>query len=376
MKNQFPFILIGVSVIIAGVTLGYFLYSTTPEPEPDPAPVVSAPSSPQPAPAPEPEPQPEPEPEPQPEPVIEAEASLEVDQGINQARIRPDGTAVIAGLAAPGSTVKLIRDGEVIGQATANGSGEWVIVPDALLAPGSHLLSIEIIAADGTSTIGSMALVVEMPDQLDETPLVALVPYTVEEAPAQVLQAPDSVTDTASSETASSETASSEAAASEIDPASDNAMPAVISPMVTIRTIQALDAGFLAVSGMAKGGSSVELEIAGRKASPVKPTADSMYSTGLKIDPEKRKLKLIVRLLDADSKAVASASIRLSRGAIERSLGDNALVVVQKGDALWRIAYQTYGMGIRYVDIYRQNTDKISNPDLIYPDQIFVVPNR
>ncbi len=56
-------------------------------------------------------------------------------------------------------------------------------------------------------------------------------------------------------------------------------------------------------------------------------------------------------------------------------LDGNALIVVQKGDALWRIAYKTYGAGIRYVDIVRQNSTKINDPDLIYPDQIFVIPN-
>ena len=41
---------------------------------------------------------------------------------------------------------------------------------------------------------------------------------------------------------------------------------------------------------------------------------------------------------------------------------------------LWRIAYQQMGKGVRYVDIVRRNKQDIINPDLIYPKQIFAVP--
>ena len=80
--------------------------------------------------------------------------------------------------------------------------------------------------------------------------------------------------------------------------------------------------------------------------------------------------------LDDNGKTVATASVSLMPSTIEKSLDNSSLVIIQKGDALWRIAYQTYGKGIRYVDIYKQNADRITNPDLIYPDQIFILPNR
>jgi nucleoid-associated protein YgaU len=52
------------------------------------------------------------------------------------------------------------------------------------------------------------------------------------------------------------------------------------------------------------------------------------------------------------------------------------MVVVQRGDALWRIAYSSYGEGIRYVDIVRRNASAIDNPDLIFPNQIFTLPQK
>jgi nucleoid-associated protein YgaU len=65
----------------------------------------------------------------------------------------------------------------------------------------------------------------------------------------------------------------------------------------------------------------------------------------------------------------------ISGKTIERANG-KTLVIIQKGDALWNIAYQRLGLGKRYLDIVELNKDKISNPDLIYPKQLFVIPNK
>ena len=47
---------------------------------------------------------------------------------------------------------------------------------------------------------------------------------------------------------------------------------------------------------------------------------------------------------------------------------------VKKGDCLWNIAKKFYGKGSAYTKIYDANTNKIANPNLIYPGQIFVIP--
>ena len=47
---------------------------------------------------------------------------------------------------------------------------------------------------------------------------------------------------------------------------------------------------------------------------------------------------------------------------------------VKKGDYLWNIAKQFYGNGAMYTKIYDANTNKIANPNLIYPGQVFVIP--
>ena len=49
-------------------------------------------------------------------------------------------------------------------------------------------------------------------------------------------------------------------------------------------------------------------------------------------------------------------------------------VIIRKGDTLWRISRENYGVGSRYTVIYLANGDQIRNPDLIYPGQVFRMP--
>ena len=50
------------------------------------------------------------------------------------------------------------------------------------------------------------------------------------------------------------------------------------------------------------------------------------------------------------------------------------IVTVQPGFTLWQIASESYGDGVLYVQVFEANRDKIRNPDLIYPGQVFTVP--
>lgn len=49
-------------------------------------------------------------------------------------------------------------------------------------------------------------------------------------------------------------------------------------------------------------------------------------------------------------------------------------VTVQPGFTLWGIAQERMGEGIMYVQVFEANRDKIKDPDLIYPGQVFTVP--
>ena len=51
------------------------------------------------------------------------------------------------------------------------------------------------------------------------------------------------------------------------------------------------------------------------------------------------------------------------------------VITVQPGNTLWAISRERYGRGILYVQVFDANKDKIRNPDLIYPGQIFDLPD-
>ena len=48
--------------------------------------------------------------------------------------------------------------------------------------------------------------------------------------------------------------------------------------------------------------------------------------------------------------------------------------IIRSGDNLWTIARRVYGSGYRYTQIYGANREQIRDPDLIYPGQVFDLP--
>ena len=52
------------------------------------------------------------------------------------------------------------------------------------------------------------------------------------------------------------------------------------------------------------------------------------------------------------------------------------VITVQPGNTLWAISRERYGRGILYVQVFDANKDKIRDPNLIYPGQIFDLPDE
>jgi nucleoid-associated protein YgaU len=64
----------------------------------------------------------------------------------------------------------------------------------------------------------------------------------------------------------------------------------------------------------------------------------------------------------------------ISRARPEELLLGDALVVVQPGNSLWRIARRAYGGGVYYTEIYGANRAQILDPNMIFPGQILALP--
>jgi len=48
---------------------------------------------------------------------------------------------------------------------------------------------------------------------------------------------------------------------------------------------------------------------------------------------------------------------------------------VRSGESLSKIAKHYYGDAMKYQQIFAANTNILSNPDVIHPDQVLVIPN-
>ncbi|NSX56361.1 LysM peptidoglycan-binding domain-containing protein [Parasulfitobacter algicola] len=60
---------------------------------------------------------------------------------------------------------------------------------------------------------------------------------------------------------------------------------------------------------------------------------------------------------------------------IQENTQQVSVQTVQPGATLWAIAEERYGDGYQYLKVFEANRDRIRNPDLIYPGQIFTVPD-
>jgi LysM repeat protein len=77
------------------------------------------------------------------------------------ARIEPTGDAVIAGRAAPGAIVELLRNGERHDRVVVDQSGQFVMVPPRLL-PGNYELTLRSRQPDGKQAISKQSVMVAL----------------------------------------------------------------------------------------------------------------------------------------------------------------------------------------------------------------------
>ena len=69
-----------------------------------------------------------------------------------------------------------------------------------------------------------------------------------------------------------------------------------------------------------------------------------------------------------------SAGSQVGAGAESAIIQSLETTRVVGGDTLWRISRTRLGLGHRYTQIYAANAAQIRDPNLIYPDQVFVMP--
>ena len=89
-------------------------------------------------------------------------------------RAEPDGSVVIAGSGTPGTEVEVFSNGSLLGRATVETSGDWVLVPDQPLPPGGAEITLGEAGKEGRAEQSFVVAIAE--DKTSEPLVVASVP--------------------------------------------------------------------------------------------------------------------------------------------------------------------------------------------------------
>ena len=297
---------------------------------------------------------------------------------IDVARIGPDGSAVIAGTAPPETEIRLLDGVQPLTKTLSNSKGEWVAVPDTLLRPGNHLIIAEMTDENGQIIRAERGILIELADKEGQKPLVALVPMT-DDAATEILSAPETLDLADANELNKENTGETKAVNAEILAQKEITAILVMPPEIAIGTLSWSDNNQLRIKGRSNGGVGVSGSFAGNTFRDIAFKEDGNESgnwSALVSVPDLKKGRALIEtnLLDLDGSIVLTSQVELDLAQLEIGLDGSEMVIIRKGDMLWRIAYRTYGSGIRYLDIVKRNARQIHDPDLIYPAQIFALP--
>ncbi|MEO0658144.1 MAG: LysM peptidoglycan-binding domain-containing protein [Pseudomonadota bacterium] len=405
---------------------------------------------------------------------------------IDEVRLEPDGLAVIAGRATPGSEVTVLLDGDVNATTTAGADGSFAAV--TVIAPTPDAQVLTLLQDDGADQVASteeviLAPVAEGADQdldivdppaiggeaptvetvlgdsleepghqaVEQPEVVARLDETTEDAavttPAQPEDEAEVAVDAATPTNENTEGAASiaangldtaeqgtDAAGREgliagLDPStSQGTQDEAVAPAFgqdsadagsdeatqepqtdgsrvavlrnTAEGVELLDASPELMTNVAIDTISYSdlgaVELAGRAqsaADEVRVYLDNDPIAVLEVDEAGRwrgelpeidsgVYTLRVDEIDATGTVTSRAETPFKRedpGVLTAAFNDDATkaksITVQTGNTLWGIARERYGEGILYVQVFEANKSQIRNPDLIYPGQVFNLPD-
>lgn len=261
-------------------------------------------------------------------------------------RVNPEGDTVIAGRAMPGSEVRILENGQIIGTVIADESGEWVFIPETPLLSGSRSLSLSAILKDGTVVDSTEDVVIAVPEGAgDGAPKKALVLKFPKDGntPVRVIQTPGDAIDR-------------------------NAFP------LTIETLDYDTKGQVVIGGGAPRGALVQLYLDGDLIARLNSDDEGRWIARPNnlIPPGLYQLR--ADQVGDGGKVIARVEYPFSRAEDLQKMAEGTYVLVQPGNSLWRIARRVYGSGFSYSQIFEANKDRIIDPDMIFPGQVFEVP--
>ena len=362
-------------------------------------------------------------------PAATEAAPASVSPTFDVMRLDPNGAAVVAGQVAGGVKVSILVDGAEVATATADDTGKFVAMFDLPAAGAGRLMTMTATLSDGTTvqSESSVALAattapaavaeVSTPEATTEaqTGTTAL---AVSEEGAKVLQTDTNVAaevaanvtiDTIAYPTPDTVQFGGRGTAGNFirlyldnaplgDPATVgadgtwNLTQTGIDPKVyTLRADEVDGAGkvasryetpFKRETPEALAAASGETVASAETQAPAADTAATAPATTAQTTAPADGTATDTAAVDTTAQAstetstTASTTTEAADATQTTAPAASVTVTVQPGFTLWGIAKRQFGDGILYVQVYEANKDKIKDPDLIYPGQVFTLPQN
>ena len=266
--------------------------------------------------------------------IAETEAVIENNPAFDLVRVDEDGSAIIAGSAKPNSEVRLLVDGKELETAEADASGAFAIL--TTIPSGEKPLELQLEDVND-SNIKSADTVLIIPNKEAEA-----------SGPKIIIAESDG----------------------KIIVQEQNDIAPKIQPL-SLDTINYAASGDVILAGRASSEQIVRVYV-DNKPVVLGEVTDGKWNFEIP-NIEEGIYTLRVDAINNEGKVVDRVESPFQR--VIREMEDGQ-ATIQPGFTLWKLAELKYGFGMRYVQIFEANRDSIKDPDLIYPGQVFQIPEK
>ena len=266
--------------------------------------------------------------------IAETEAVIENNPAFDLVRVDEDGSAIIAGSAKPNSEVRLLVDGKELETAETDASGAFAIL--TTIPSGEKPLELRLEDVND-SNIKSADTVLIIPNKEAEG-----------SGPKIIIAESDG----------------------KIIVQEQNDVAPKIQPL-SLDTINYAASGDVILAGRASSEQIVRVYV-DNKPVVLGEVTDGKWNFEIP-NIEEGIYTLRVDAINNEGKVVDRVESPFQR--VIREMEDGQ-ATIQPGFTLWKLAELKYGFGMRYVQIFEANRDSIKDPDLIYPGQVFQIPEK
>ena len=266
--------------------------------------------------------------------IAETEAVIENNPAFDLVRVDEDGSAIIAGSAKPNSEVRLLVDGKELETAETDASGAFAIL--TTIPSGEKPLELQLEDVND-SNIKSADTVLIIPNKEAEA-----------SGPKIIIAESDG----------------------KIIVQEQNDIAPKIQPL-SLDTINYAASGDVILAGRASSEQIVRVYV-DNKPVVLGEVTDGKWNFEIP-NIEEGIYTLRVDAINNEGKVVDRVESPFQR--VIREMEDGQ-ATIQPGFTLWKLAELKYGFGMRYVQIFEANRDSIKDPDLIYPGQVFQIPEK